>query len=133
VKLQKRIAYVKDNRTQYKYEINIPEETINKLGWKEGNELKESVVDKSLVIEFVSESQQRPIKSKEPKMTYAEFRDKIKEILEYKDGMTWTEIRSKLGLEQVVPNNKWVTQMQKDIGLIRLKDSKKILWRLRHV
>ena len=31
--------------------------------------------------------------------------DKIKDTLQYNDGMPWTEIRTKLGLEQIVPDH----------------------------
>ena len=133
VKLQKNIAYTKDNRIQYKYVINIPEETIKKLNWKEGSELKEAVANNTLIINFVSEPKPRIKKYTEPKISYEEFSDKIKQILQYSDGMTWTEIREKLNFQQIVPNNKWVSQMQKDIGLIRLKDPKGVIWRLQHV
>ena len=133
MKLQKNKAYTKDNRVQYKYLITIPEEAIKKLNWKEGSELNATVIDNSLVITFVSEPILRIKKDIESKITYEEFRDKITQVLRYSDGMTWTEIRTHLNLEQIVPNNKWVSKLQKDIGLIRLKDTKEILWRLKHV
>ena len=117
----------------HKYQITLPIETIDTLGWKEGSELKGSINGKSLVIDFVAEPSQRVRKEQEPRMTYEEFRDKIKNLLQYSDGMTWTEIRSKLNLDQVVPNNKWVHEMEKDIGLLRLKDPRGLIWRLRHV
>jgi bifunctional DNA-binding transcriptional regulator/antitoxin component of YhaV-PrlF toxin-antitoxin module len=133
LRLQKIKAYSKDDRVQYKYQITLPIETIDTLGWKEGSELKDSINGKSLVIDFVAEPSQRVRKEQEPRMTYEEFRDKIKNLLQYSDGMTWTEIRSKLNLDQVVPNNKWVHEMEKDIGLLRLKDPRGLIWRLRHV
>lgn len=114
--------------------ITIPEETISELGWKEGSELKDSIKNKSLMIDFVSEPVKKRPKQIEPKMSYEEFRDKIRNALQYSDhGMTWTEIRSQLQLEQVVPNNKWVRQMEKDIGLERIKDIKGVVWRVKHV
>jgi bifunctional DNA-binding transcriptional regulator/antitoxin component of YhaV-PrlF toxin-antitoxin module len=133
MRLQKIKAYSKDDRTQYKYQITIPSETVDTLGWKEGSELKDTVKGKSLVIDFVAEPSPRIHKAAEPKITYEEFRDKIKRLLQYSDGMTWTEIRVKLNLEQVVPNNKWVHQMEKDIGLLRLKDPRGLIWRVKHV
>jgi bifunctional DNA-binding transcriptional regulator/antitoxin component of YhaV-PrlF toxin-antitoxin module len=133
MRLQKVKAYSKDDRVQYKYQIILPTETIDTLGWKEGSELKDTIKGKSLVIDFVAEPSPRARKVAEPKMTYEEFRDKIKNLLQYSDGMTWTEIRTKLNLDQVVPNNKWVREMEKDIGLLRLKDPRGLIWRLRHV
>ena len=133
MKLQKVIAYRYGDKNQYKYIITIPEESISQLGWKEGSELKDTVKGKSLVIDFVAEPSKRVKKHVEPKMSYQEFRDKIKGLLEYSDGMTWTDIRNALNLEQVVPNNKWVRLMEKDIGLLRLKDPRGVIWRIKHV
>lgn len=134
MKLQKVTAYRYGNKTQYKHIITIPEETINRLGWPEGSELKDSVHGKSLVIDFVSPPVKKEVKPIEPKMSYEEFRDKIKGALEYNDrGMTWTELKNHLKLEQVVPNNKWVRLLENDIGLVRLKDVRGVVWRLKHV
>jgi bifunctional DNA-binding transcriptional regulator/antitoxin component of YhaV-PrlF toxin-antitoxin module len=133
MRLQRIKAYSKDDRTQFKYQITIPSETVETLGWKEGSELKDTVKGKSLIIDFVAEPSPRSKKIAEPKMTYEEFRDKIRHLLQYNDGMTWTEIRDKLDFEQIVPNNKWVHQMEKDIGLMRLKDPRGLIWRIRHV
>lgn len=60
---------------------------------------------------------------KSPMTTYEAFRDAIKRTLE-KEGapLTWTEIRTLAGLPQKFPNNKWVRQMEKDIGLTRERD-----------
>jgi bifunctional DNA-binding transcriptional regulator/antitoxin component of YhaV-PrlF toxin-antitoxin module len=133
MRLQKIKAYSKDDRTQYKYQITIPSETVENLGWKEGSELKDTIKGKSLVIDFVADPSPRSRKIAEPKMTYEEFRDGIKHLLQYNDGLTWTEIRTKLNLDQIVPNNKWVHDMEKDIGLLRLKDARGLIWRLKHV
>ncbi|PIY89114.1 MAG: hypothetical protein COY74_06745, partial [Nitrosopumilales archaeon CG_4_10_14_0_8_um_filter_34_8] len=63
-----------------------------------------------------------------------EFREKIQNALKYRDdGMTWTELRDQLELEQIVPNNKWVRQLEKDIGLKRLREMKGVVWRVTHV
>jgi hypothetical protein len=134
LKLQKVKAYEYDGRPHYKYMITIPEHRITKLEWEAGCELKASIEGRSLVIDYLSPPKKREKKASEVKMSYEDFRGKIKSALEYNDnGMTWTEIRNYLRLQQVVPNNKWVRQMQKDIGLIRLKDPRGIVWRIRHV
>lgn len=134
MKLQKVAAYTYRNKLHHKYIITIPEETIQQLNWEEGSELKHEIKDNSLVITFLSIPIKEQMKISEPKMSYEEFKDNIKTTLQYNDnGMTWTELKNELKLEQVVPNNKWVRQMEKDIGLIRLKDIRGIVWRLRHV
>lgn len=73
------------------------------------------------------------IPRKQPSMlTYEDFRDKIKEVLKQSgQPITWTEIRTKAKLPQAFPNNQWVHRMEKDIGLLRQKDSHGItLWHL---
>lgn len=134
MKLQKVVAYKYGDKVHYKYIITIPEESISELGWKEGSELKDSIKNGSLVIDFVSVPVKKRQKLPEPKMTYEEFRNKIRDALQYSDhGMTWTELRNQLKLEQVVPNNKWVRLMEKDIGLERVKDIRGVVWRVKHV
>jgi hypothetical protein len=65
-------------------------------------------------------------------MTYEEFRDKIRtELQRNPDGMTWTELKRKLRLPQKVPNNKWVNQMMKDIGLTRTRADRGTVWKLK--
>jgi len=63
---------------------------------------------------------------------YQRFRDTIEKTLRKAKGpLTWTQIKTRVGFHQKVPNNKWVKWMEEDIGLIRerTKDGK-ILWRL---
>ena len=64
---------------------------------------------------------------------YEEFKSKIEQALNSSDvPLTWTEIRTKEGLSQIFPNNKWVKRLEKDIGLLRNKDSRNIiLWKLK--
>lgn len=65
-------------------------------------------------------------------LTYEEFRDKIRDVLQVKWPMTWTEIRTTARLPQAFPNNVWVHRMEEDIGLIRERDKHGIIqWRLR--
>jgi hypothetical protein len=57
-------------------------------------------------------------------MTYDDFKDKIKEtIVSAKQPLTWTQVRTIAKLPQLFPNNQWVRRMEKDIGLVRKKDS----------
>ena len=135
MKLQKVHAYNYGDKSHYKYVITLPEDLIYELDWDIGSELEAKMVNEKIQISFVS----KPVKNKkskvtEPKMAYAEFRDKIQKALEYRDdGATWTELRDQLALEQIVPNNKWVRQLEKDIGLKRIRDMKGVVWRISHV
>ena len=70
---------------------------------------------------------------KNPMTTYEDFRDAIRRTLEEVKGgpLTWTEIRTVAGLPQKFPNNKWVRQIEKDIGLTRKRDAHGIIqWKL---
>lgn len=137
MKLQKVKAYKLDgNRYQYKYLLTVPETTISELGWKEGTELNDRIEDGHLRIDLAPSQNPKPKRRIiTTKLSYEEFRDKIKQTLQYQDkGLTWSEIRAKLELDQVVPNNKWVSKMEKDIGLQRIKEKdNKIIWRIQHV
>jgi bifunctional DNA-binding transcriptional regulator/antitoxin component of YhaV-PrlF toxin-antitoxin module len=50
VKLQKRFAYKYKDKEHYKHVVTIPEDTVERLGWKEGEELEQSVEKDTLVI-----------------------------------------------------------------------------------
>ncbi len=72
----------------------------------------------------------RPRKKAESMLTYEDFRDKIREALK-RGPLTWTEIRTAAKLPQKFPNNKWVRQMEQDIGLKRSKDAHGIIkWKI---
>lgn len=136
MKLQKQRAYqLPDKHWQYKYVITLPETIVSDLGWEPGSELEALKHDHSLLVSCVATPSEVAKRESVEKMTYEEFCDRIKGTLQYNDkGMTWTEVRTKLRLNQVVPNNKWVRRMEKDIGLIRVKGKNGIvLWRISHV
>jgi hypothetical protein len=63
---------------------------------------------------------------------YEEFSTTIQKTLKDAERpLTWTEIRTRAGLRQKFPNNRWVHRMEEDIGLIREKSKDgKILWKL---
>jgi hypothetical protein len=65
-------------------------------------------------------------------MTYDDFRTKIVETLvEARRPLTWTEIRTAAGLPQLFPNNQWVHRLEKDIGLLRKRDTGGIIhWQI---
>ncbi|TMI12392.1 AbrB/MazE/SpoVT family DNA-binding domain-containing protein [Candidatus Bathyarchaeota archaeon] len=135
MKLQKQAAYkLEGNRVQFKYVVTIPEQIVEELDWEEGSELNASIKGKNLLIERVSAPVGQISRVRSSKMSYEQFRDKIKGALEYNDqGMTWTKLRGQLQLNQVVPNNKWVRRLERDIRLMRLKGSDGVvLWRVNH-
>lgn len=65
------------------------------------------------------------------KMSYEAFRDAVEKVLKnYPEGTTWTQVRNDAKLPQKWPNNKWVRQMDEDIGLIRETVKGQTIWRL---
>lgn len=135
MKLQKIHAYTYQNKSHFKYIITLPENLINQLKWESGSELNAEQQDDKIHISFVSKPKNnaKP-KSAEPKITYSEFREKIRTALEYKDDdITWAELREQLELEPIVPNSTWVKQLEKDIGLKRIRNTNGVIWRINHV
>ncbi|MDN4185458.1 MAG: hypothetical protein QY871_00030 [Dehalococcoides mccartyi] len=65
-------------------------------------------------------------------ISYEEFCAQIKNILvTEKTPLTWTEIRTKAKLHQILPNNQWVHNMERDIELVRERDKNGVIrWRL---
>ncbi len=65
------------------------------------------------------------------KHTYKDFKTAV--TIGLKDesgGLTWSEIRMKMEMEQKRPFNKWVRSLEKDIGLIRERRKGHVYWRL---
>ena len=49
-KLQKQLAYKYKEKRQYKHVIVVPEEAVNELCWKGGQELELTVKDGTIII-----------------------------------------------------------------------------------
>lgn len=127
MKLQRQIASVLKGKKYSKWVVIIPSSKIDKLGWNEGDELESVVKGNTLLIKHLLNPPEKP-----KKMTYEEFRDRIEELLKNEEkGLSWTEIKAKLGFPQKVPNNLWVRMMERDIGLIREKVGTKTIWRVK--
>ncbi len=133
MRLQKQSSRSKDDPNYEKYVkwvLVISQDRINQLGWKEGVELTEEIKNDSLYIKPLSK--QNAEKNNYERVLYEEFKMSIKNLLERYpiNGLSWTQIRDKLNYSQRVPNNKWVKNLEKDIGLIRIKRGKDMVWRL---
>jgi len=60
---------------------------------------------------------------------YEVFKKKVyAKLRSHKYGLTWHEIRDKAKLQQTVPNNRWTKQLERDIGLQRVKDARGMVW-----
>ncbi len=66
-------------------------------------------------------------------MVYEKFKKEVERILEEKaTPLTWNEIKeNSTNLKQKVPYHVYVQKLQGDIGLVRFKREKKIVWALR--
>lgn len=135
MKLQKIRSHNDDGKPSYEYTITLSGKLIDELKWNSDSELEARRSNTGVKISLVSQ----PIKNPKPetiqeKMSYSEFKEKIYNALKYRDdGITWAELRVHLELEPVVPNKKWVQQLEKDIGLRRERETNAIVWRIGHV
>ena len=129
MKLQKQKAYKVKDKDYFKFTINLPQEKIEQVGWNEGIELTTEIKGNSLLIKPLDKDS---IKKSSEQILYEQFKNSIKSILERYpiNGLSWTEIKDKLNYPQKVPNNKWVKNLEKDIGLIRIQRGKDKMWRL---
>jgi hypothetical protein len=66
-------------------------------------------------------------------MTYDEFKAAITHTLTPAGKpLTWTEIRTAAGLPQLFPNNQWVHRLEKDVGLVRRRETDGVIhWLLK--
>ena len=51
MKLQRQAAYKQKGQTYYKYVVTLPPDTIEKLGWKQGTELKAEARNGKILLE----------------------------------------------------------------------------------
>ena len=59
---------------------------------------------------------------------YSDFKETVRRILgQAGKSLTWTEIRTIGELPQLFPNNRWVKQLENDIGLRRNRDNHGII------
>ena len=130
MRLQKQRVSKSGDKEYFKWVVILPQDRIEKLGWKEGAELVEELKDNSLCLK-IADRQKVDRKKEEP--IYEDFRKSIKNILQrYPAGLSWAEIKDKLNYYQKAPNNKWVRNLEKDIGLIRIRKEGKMLWKLEY-
>ncbi len=108
------------------------------MGWKAGGLLGLAATPENsqgegwLTILYGSDPKpkDKPIE-RETRIDYETFKKKIvTELKTNKNGLTWTELRNKIGLPQKVPNNTWVRLLEKDVRLLRMKDMRGVVWRL---
>jgi len=50
VRLQKHFSYKYKSKEHYKHVLTIPEDTIEKLGWKEGDELSFDLENNKIIL-----------------------------------------------------------------------------------
>lgn len=111
-----------------KYQVVIPEETVEKAGWNVGAELTFHVDRDKRVIMSLS-----PPTIKPKKLTYEEARTALFNILiSSTQGLTWTEIHERNPALPRIPSPFWIRRFEFDLGLKREVDERtgKKLWRI---
>jgi len=64
-------------------------------------------------------------------MRYVEFRDSIRSYLRsHREGATWKELKTKIGLPYDIPCPTWVHRMESEIGLARVSGTGGKVWKL---
>ena len=120
------------DKNYYKYVVTLPEEVLRSLGWKPGIDLSIKVRGHEVVLASMGSRKATRKVSQTGGSGYPEFCETIRrELATHKAGLTWSQIRDDLQLPQKVPNNGWVRQMEKDIGLLRVKTAGGTIWRLK--
>jgi len=65
-------------------------------------------------------------------MKYVEFRESVHAYLKsHREGATWKEMKTDLGLPYEIPCPTWVHKMEDEIGLSRVKGTDGKVWMLR--
>jgi bifunctional DNA-binding transcriptional regulator/antitoxin component of YhaV-PrlF toxin-antitoxin module len=111
-----------------KYQVVIPEDTVEKVGWHVGAELIFQVDREKRVIMSLS-----PPTIKPKKLTYEEARTALFNILTpSSEGLTWTEIHEKNPALPQIPSPFWIRRFEFDLGLKREIDERtgRKLWRI---
>ena len=131
MKLQKQLSRVVDGKIYPKWVIVVPPQTIEELGWKDGEELKEKIYENKLLIRKMKKGEIKKMRQN-PMVQYERFEEEIKSLLdENPEGLTWTEIKKSTNFPQKVPNNKWVKKLEEKIGLKRMRvRDRGILWKI---
>ncbi len=116
------------HKSYVKYQLTIPPEYVQELGWDENQsvDFRRHGDNKLLLVPTTP-------KSKQPKLTFEVFAAAVtKALKETLVGLTWTEIRRRTGLSQRTPNPTWVYRLERDHGLRRIQNGKNLqtLWLL---
>jgi len=65
-------------------------------------------------------------------MRYVEFREAIqRELIGNPEGLTWAELKERLGLPYEQPCPDWINRMEQEIGLTRARGAKRTFtWKI---
>jgi len=119
MKLQKQLSRRFKGKDYAKWVLTISPDDIEKLKWKEGQELNSEINADTLTIKKAIE------------ITYDIFKVKLIELLNTRElGFTWQEIKKTLNIQQAVPNNLWVSRLESEISLRRKKEGNTTYWYL---
>jgi hypothetical protein len=65
-------------------------------------------------------------------MRYIKFKTLIRdELIKHPSGLTWKELKNNLALPYQRPCPTWVNQLEQDIGLVRIRETRAaLIWKL---
>lgn len=127
MRLQRSISRRIVDKEYVKHQIVLPNNAVEQVGWSQGDHLGVRVSRKGILLYKVDPEQQ----IKEP--DYEEFKEAVTRTLSaIPKGCTWSELRLKADLEQRTPSSIWVTRMEGEGILKRVRDhvTSRTIWKL---
>jgi len=127
MKLQRSISRRLGGKEYAKHQIVVPNSTVEQLGWRHGDYLEVRVTPRGLLI-YRAERRQRF-----ERPSYQQFKEAVTDVLmTLPQGCTWSELRSKTGLNQLTPSPLWVKRMEGERSLERIRDpaTSRVVWKI---
>jgi len=127
MKLQRSISRRMNGKEYVKHQIVIPNSAVDQLEWCPGDYLEGRRTGKGFLLYKVEP------KPHMRKPSYEQFKEAVTDILmALPQGCTWSELRSKTGLNQLTPSPLWVKRMEGEKSLERIRDptTSRIVWKI---
>ena len=127
MRLQRSVSRRLNGKEYVKHQIVIPNSAVGQLGWCSGDYLEGRRTGKGFLLYKVEPRQrtERP--------SYQQFKEAVTNILmALPQGCTWSELRSKTGLNQLTPSPIWVKRLEGERSLERVRDptTSRAVWKI---
>jgi len=127
MQLQRSISRRIGCREYVKHQVVIPNNIITQAGWSPRDHIEARITTKGILL-FKTESVQS-----DKRLDYEQFkRTVINALTVIPQGCTWSELRSKTGLNQLTPSPLWVKRMEGEKSLERIRDptTSRVVWKI---